>query len=211
MDAAGWDARYSSRDLVWGAQPNRFVVAEFADLPPGRVIDLAAGEGRNAVWLAERGWTVTAVDFSAVAAERGRELARAHGVEVDWVVADLAGYRPEPGRYDAVLVAYLQLPADDLAGVLRRAVEGLAPGGRIVVIGHDLANLTEGVGGPPSADVLHTVEGVVAALDGLDVQRAERARRPVPVEGGTRDAIDTVVRAVRRPTPDGRPGGYRPD
>ena len=197
MEAAGWDARYAASDLVWGAEPNRFVVEEFEGLPPGRVLDLAAGEGRNAVWLAERGWAVTAVDFSRVAADRGRELARARGVAVDWVVADVLDFRPEPSGYDAVLVAYLQLPADQLDRVLHQATGAVAPGGRIVVIGHDLANLSEGVGGPPSAEVLYTVEAVTAALPGLTVRRAEQARRPVPVDGQVRQAIDTVVRAVR--------------
>lgn len=195
MDASGWDARYAASDLVWGAEPNRFVVQEFEGLPPGRVLDLAAGEGRNAVWLAERGWTVTAVDFSGVAAERGRELARARGVRVDWIVTDVTTYRPERSGYEAVLVAYLQLPADQLSGVLHRAAEAVVPGGRVVVVGHDLANLREGVGGPQSPEVLHTVEGVSAALAGLTVRRAERASRPVP--GESRPAIDTVVCAVR--------------
>ena len=98
MDSSGWDARYGAApELVWTAEPNRFVVEELAGLRPGRALDLAAGEGRNAVWLAERGWEVTAVDFSAVAATRGQQLARERGVDVTWVVADLLGYAPLAG------------------------------------------------------------------------------------------------------------------
>jgi len=194
MDAEGWNRRYAEAELVWSAGPNRFVEAELADLPPGRAVDLAAGEGRNAIWLASRGWRVTAVDFSAVALDKGRRLAAARGVSVTWELADLATYQPPAS--DLVLIAYLHLPPDLWSQVLARAVVAVAPGGTLLVVGHDLANLTEGVGGPQDASRLYTAEGVAAALDGLDVQRAEQVRRPVP--DTPRAAIDTLVRA-RRP------------
>lgn len=202
MDREAWDAKYGAApDLVWSAAPNRFVVDELAPLPPGTAIDLAAGEGRNAVWLAERGWRVTAVDFSVVAAERGRRLADDRGVSVEWVVADLASYVPKPDAFDLVLIVYLQLTADELAHVLRRAAAGLAPGGTLLVIGHDLANLTAGVGGPQDPRVLLTPETVTAPLEGLRVERAGTVRRPVPVADRIVDALDTVVRAVRPNNP----------
>jgi SAM-dependent methyltransferase len=197
VDASGWDARYAGAELVWGAQPNQFVVEELSGLPAGRALDLAAGEGRNAVWLAEQGWRVTAVDFSAVAVDRGRQLAAARGTAVDWVVADLREYQPEPGAYDAVVVAYLHLPLSDLETVLRRAASAVAPGGRMVVIGHDLTNLTEGVGGPQLPEVLYTPQSIATALSGLSVLRAERVHRPVLTGDGERQAVDTLVRAVR--------------
>ena len=115
MDSAGWDARYRAADLVWGGEPNRFVAEEFTGMPPGRALDLGAGEGRNAIWLAGLGWRVTGVDFSAVAVERARRLAEERGVTVDWVVADLRDYQPAPGVFDAVIVAYLHLPPADLS------------------------------------------------------------------------------------------------
>ena len=99
MDSAGWDTRYRASDLVWGGEPNRFV-AEFTGTPPGRALDLGAGEGRNAIWLAGLGWQVTAVDFFAVAMDRARRLAERQGVTVDWVVADLRDYQPAPGASD---------------------------------------------------------------------------------------------------------------
>ncbi|MEV1145679.1 class I SAM-dependent methyltransferase [Micromonospora sp. NPDC049799] len=199
MDSDDWDARYAGTPgLVWTAEPNRFVVQELADVPPGRALDVAAGEGRNAVWLAERGWRVTAVDFSALAVTRGRELATDRGVPVDWRVADVTAWTPEPAAYDVVLVAYLHLPAADLAAVLAGARAALRPGGRIVVVGHDRANLTGGTGGPRDLAILLTPESVVGALDGLRIQRAETARRPVAgPDGGTVDALDTVVVATR--------------
>ncbi|MFE9203248.1 class I SAM-dependent methyltransferase [Micromonospora sp. NPDC007230] len=199
MDSNGWDARYaSSTDLVWGAEPNRFVVEAVDGFTPGSALDLAAGEGRNAAWLAERGWRITAVDFSPVAVERGRELAARRGVAVEWRVADVTTYRPVPGSYDLVLISYLHLPAEDLARVLDAARQSLRPGGTLVVIGHDRANLTGGTGGPQDPAILLTPEAVVDGLAGLRIQRAETARRPVPTrDGGSVDALDTVVVATR--------------
>jgi SAM-dependent methyltransferase len=200
MDATAWDARYAASELVWSAEPNRFVAAELADLPPGRALDLAAGEGRNAIWLATRGWQVTAVDFAAVAIDKGRRLAGAAGVDVHWVVADLLAYQPAVAGFDVVLIAYLHLPPDATTTVLRRATHALAPGGTLLVVGHDVTNIAEGVGGPQVPDLLYTPEAIAGQLDGLDIERAERVRRPVAAagsahEGGTRDAIDTLVRA----------------
>ncbi|MFE9657751.1 class I SAM-dependent methyltransferase [Micromonospora sp. NPDC006431] len=199
MDSNGWDARYaSSPDLVWGVEPNRFVVESVDGLTPGSALDLAAGEGRNAAWLAERGWRVTAVDFSPVGVERGRELAARRGVPVEWRVADVTAYRPVPGSYDLVLISYLHLPAEDLARVLDAARQSLCPGGTLVVIGHDRANLSGGTGGPQDPAILLTPEAVVDGLAGLRIQRAETARRPVPTgDGGSVDALDTVVVATR--------------
>jgi len=200
VDSQEWDRRYASADLVWTAEPNRFVVAELADLAPGRALDLGAGEGRNAVWLATRGWQVTAVDFSAVGLDKGRRLAAARGAAVDWVHADRREYQPQAAAFQLVLAAYLQLRADELDGVLRGAVTALAPGGLLLVVGHDLANLTEGTGGPQDPAVLYTPEGITRSLDGLTIMRAERVRRPVAANsppGGHREAVDTLVRAIR--------------
>lgn len=203
MDAHEWNQRYAAADLVWGAEPNRFVAAELAGVVPGRALDLAAGEGRNALWLARRGWRVTAVDFSSVAIERGRAMAQARGVDVDWVVADARYYQPSVAGYDAVVVAYVHLTPADLRQVLKHAIEALAPGGTLLVVGHDVTNLTDGVGGPPDAAILYTPEGILADLSalndgiGLAVRRAERVRRPVPTDDGIVNAIDTLVCAVR--------------
>jgi SAM-dependent methyltransferase len=197
MEREDWDRRYGGTELLWTAEPNRFVAAELRDLPPGRALDLGCGEGRNAVWLAERGWRVTAVDFSAVALDKGRGLAQARGVGVDWVLEDLRGYRPEPAAYDLVLVAYLHLLPAERAAVLRGAAAALARHGTLLVVGHDLANLAEGVGGPQDPAVLYTPEAIAAELTGLEVRRAERVRRPVDTEAGTSEAVDTLVLATR--------------
>ncbi|MEU5941427.1 class I SAM-dependent methyltransferase [Micromonospora sp. NPDC047548] len=198
MDSNDWDGRYAgSAELVWTAEPNRFVVEAIADLAPGDALDLAAGEGRNAVWLAERGWRVTAVDFSPVAVARGREFAARRGVPVNWRVADVTADAIEPNRYDLVLIAYLHLPPAGLATVLAGAREALRPGGTVVVVGHDRANLDGGVGGPKDPQILLTPQAVVAGLTGLRGVRADTARRPVTVDGATVEALDTVVVATR--------------
>jgi 2-polyprenyl-3-methyl-5-hydroxy-6-metoxy-1,4-benzoquinol methylase len=196
MDAEEWDRRYEASELVWTAGPNQFVAEQLADLPPGRALDLAAGEGRNAIWLAEQGWRVTAVDFSRVALDKGARLAAQRGVELDWVVADVLRYQPEAGGYDLVLLSYLQLPADQMATVLHTSAGALAPGGTLLVVGHDLINLTEGVGGPQDPDVLYTPETVCAQLPGLRITRAERVRRQVRTADGERSAVDALVLAT---------------
>jgi SAM-dependent methyltransferase len=201
VDAADWDARYAvTAELAWGAEPNRWVVAELADTPPGRACDLGAGEGRNALWLASRGWDVTAVDFSGAALAKGRPLAEERSLPVTWVQADVRLFVPEPGAYDAVILAYLHLYDAERRAVVRAAAEGLAPGGVLLTVGHDTTNLDDGVGGPREAAVLFTPDDVaadLAGLPGLVVERAERVRRTVEAADGPREAIDALVR-VRR-------------
>jgi SAM-dependent methyltransferase len=200
VDSQQWDERYSATGFVWATGPNQFVAAELAGLRPGRAIDLAAGEGRNTVWLAERGWRVTAVDFSRVGLEKGRKLSAARGVDeaqVDWIVADLRDYEPERDFYDLALIAYLQVSPEVRAAVLARAAAALAPGGTAFVVGHDLTNLIDGVGGPQDPNVLYTPEAVRAELPGLRILRAERVHRTVERDGGPATAVDTLVRAVR--------------
>jgi SAM-dependent methyltransferase len=202
MDAHAWDERYAASELVWSRGPNQFVEAECADLPPGSAVDLAAGEGRNAIWLARRGWRVTAVDFSQVALDKGRTLAG--DLEVDWVCADATAWTPaEP--VDLVVVAYFQVPAADRRAAHRHAVESLRAGGTFVLVAHDTTNLTEGTGGPQDASVLMTAGDVLADLEGLevDVVRAERVERVVATADGhggeeQRTAYDALVRLTRR-------------
>ena len=192
MKREAWDSKYAGSDFLWKEEPNRFLVSELDGLPPGRALDLACGEGRNAVWLAQQGWSVTGVDFSEVGLAKAAQLAERRGVEVEWVAADLLEYRP-PAGLDLVVVFYFQVPADERRLVLSRAAAALAPGGTVLVVAHDLINLGEGVGGPQEPEVLYTPEDVVADLAGLVIERAERVRRPV----GESEAIDALVRATK--------------
>ena len=203
MDAAMWDERYSKADLVWSAGPNAFVEQMCADLPPGRAVDLAAGEGRNALWLAERGWRAHAVDFSAVGLERARTIAAQrlgdNAERLTTEVADLSTWEPPEGGFDLVVVAYLQVPAHLRTPMLAAAARAVAPGGRLLVIAHHPANIERGVGGPPDPDVNYTQDDVLADIDGsgLVIDRAEEVTRAVATPDGERHAIDTLVWAHR--------------
>jgi len=199
-----WNARYAAADLVWSATPNQWVESELRDVSPGRALDLACGEGRNAIWLASLGWDVTAVDFAVAGLAKGRTLQAsrddADRLRIVWLCADVVTWAAPPGSFDLALLCYLQLPADQRRAAVRHAASSLSPGGLLLVVGHDTTNLTDGVGGPPDARVLFTAEDVVADLasqPGLQVERAERVDRIVQTGDGPRAARDALVR-VRR-------------
>jgi SAM-dependent methyltransferase len=198
VDAAAWDERYAGADLVWSAEPNAVVAEVAGGLPPGRALDVAAGEGRNAIWLARRGWRVLATDFSPVAVRRMRELARAalgaDAARLTCVVAD-ATLPPPPlqdpadgaggsggagadaaGRhgptgtaYDLVVFCFLHLPAPAWRAALAAGVAACRPGGLVLVVLHARRNLAEGHGGPQDPDVLHDPDDVVASAAELPV------------------------------------------
>jgi SAM-dependent methyltransferase len=213
MDAEHWNARYAGSGLIWSAGPNEFVEKELLDLPPGRALDLACGEGRNALWLAERGWDVTAADFSKVAIEKGRNIERmrrtsGEGVAttfgyIDWKVADATTFTSEK-EFDVVVIAYLQLAAEQRRAAVRAGFATLRRGGVFLLVAHDSTNLTEGTGGPQDPAVLYTAEDVLADLEdeAFSVSRAERVRRVVRAENATagesdRVAWDALVRLTR--------------
>ncbi|MFE9172805.1 class I SAM-dependent methyltransferase [Streptomyces kebangsaanensis] len=199
MDAAAWDERYRGTELVWSAAPNRFVEQELAALrPAGRAVDLAAGEGRNAVWLAERGWQVDAVDFSTVALEKAERLATERGVRLHTVRTDLMAWSPSEAAYGLALIAYLHLPWQQMEHVLRQAARAVGPGGTLLLVGHDTANLRHGHGGPQDPRVLYTAEQVASLWRPYaDIVRAETVERPVTGADGRHIALDALVRAVR--------------
>jgi SAM-dependent methyltransferase len=200
-DADSWDDRYRTAEFVWKTDPNRFLPPEVAALQPGRALDLACGEGRNAVWLATKRWDVTGVDYSQVGLDKAAQLAESNHVTATWICADVTKWEPE-GLYDLVVVFYLQLPETERRIAFGAAGCALAPGGTLLIVGHDLANLTEGTGGPQSPAVLYTPDDVCGALHAsgvtdLVIERAERVQRPVETEAGTVTAIDCLVRAHR--------------
>ena len=199
MDSRAWDVRYADSEFVWTVRPNRFLVEEAAGLPPGRALDLACGEGRNAVWLAQRGWEATGVDFSHAGLEKARTLATERRVHIEWIAADLLDYRPEPHGFVLVLLFYLQLPAEPRRQVVRAAASGVAPGGTLLLVAHDRENLDHGHGGPQDPAVLYTAEDIIGDLagSGLHIDRADRVRRPVQTPVGERVALDALLRASR--------------
>jgi len=194
MEREDWNARHGEGGLLFGAEPNRFLVAETAALAPGRALDLACGSGRNAVWLSQQGWSVVGADFSDVALEQAKALAAERGVDVEWVEADLRTWAPQPRAFDLVVVLYLQLPAEELRPIVRRAAEAVAASGTILVVGHHSENLESGSGGPKDPRVLFTPQDVAGELEGLELEKAQAVLRSVE---GDRDAIDALVRARR--------------
>ena len=198
--AEDWDRRWREKALHVRGEPSSIVASALEDVPPGRALDLGCGSGRHAVWLAERGFRVTAVDFSEEALRQGRERAAEAEVDVAWVHADVLGYVPEPAAYDLVLVAYLHLPPGERRSVLAQASSAVSRGGVLLVVGHDSRNLDTGAPGPRDPAVLYTADDVVTDLADLDVESAETVRRPVELEDGRSvEAVDAVV-VARRPT-----------
>ncbi|NLT31451.1 MAG: class I SAM-dependent methyltransferase [Propionibacterium sp.] len=199
MDAHAWDDRYAGTDAVWSPNPNIWVAELLGERSPGTAIDLAAGEGRHALWLAGLGWRVTAVDFSAKGLDKGRQIADREGFgdRIDWVVADVIDGDWPAGPYDAVVVSYLQVPPAARATAMQRAAAAVAEGGVLVVIGHDSANPEHGHGGPQNPEVLYNADDLIADLadTGLTVHVAELRKRDV--DGAPRPALDVVVLATR--------------
>jgi SAM-dependent methyltransferase len=191
MDRDQWNERYAAQPLLWDVDPDPFLGGELHGVAPGRALDLGAGEGRTSLWLAERGWQVTAVDFSDVALDRGRRRVEQAGApgSVEWVCADLTAYAPPAGPFDLVLLLFIHLPAESRRPLLAAAAAALAPGGIILVVGYDTSHATEGEGGPRDPAILFSPEDIVADLPGLRIDRAERLR--------VGDAVDAVVRASR--------------
>lgn len=190
MRASEWDDRYRSADRLWSAGPNLFVEDRLASREPGVGLDLASGEGRNAIWLADRGWRMTAVDFSAVAADRGTQQSD----RVNFVVADVLTWEPE-GTFDLILVAYLHLVAPELRKVVTRSIEWLSPGGELFLIGHDLSNIERGYGGPQVPEILWDLDTMKGWLGDLEIIEAQVVKRPVEVDGEVHVARDTLIRA----------------
>ena len=189
-----WDERYAGRDYLWDVRPNQFVERHAQDLEPGSAIDLAAGEGRNAVWLARQGWTVTAIDFSQAGLDKAARLARDSGVadRVVTVNADVLAWTPsEP--VDLVVIAYLQLTPAQVRSALTRAADWLRPGGRVLVVAHDRSNIEHGYGGPQDTHRCYDVDETVAAFEVLEIERAEVVERFVETADGPRTALDTLV------------------
>jgi SAM-dependent methyltransferase len=196
FDEASWEERYGAAPALWSGRPNPQLVAEATALPPGRALDAGSGEGGDALWLAGRGWRVTAVDFSTVALARAAAQADRRGVEVEWVHADLIRWTPPAGTFDLVSAQYLHLPRHDLDPALARLAAAVAPGGSLLVVGHVASELHTG-----SPEMFFTAGQVAATLDpaAWDVVVCEdRPRTASGPAGHELPVADTVLRARRR-------------
>lgn len=196
-----WNERYKTKELVWSADANQFVKAETSHLQPGRALDLAAGECRNAIWLAEQGWQIQAIDFSDVAIDKGRQLATARGIahQINFEVADLCEYEPPANYYDLVLISYLHLPKAELNAILNKAANAVKPNGTFLLIAHDSSNLKSGYGGPQNPDILYSFNEVTPILgDQFQISKASVVQREIKIESGTKIAFDCLVHAKKR-------------
>ncbi len=197
-----WDERYqgTGHKHHWSGEPNPALVSEVADLEPGTAFDAGAGEGGDAVWLASRGWKVTAADISSVALDRGRELARQRGVDVTWLHADLA-LSPIRGTYDLVTSHYMHMPRAAREPVYRNLAAAVAPGGILLVVGHDPSDLLTTVARPDLAELGWTAADLAASLgDGWTIEAAEARPREVTDADGQKVTVhDAVLRARRNP------------
>jgi len=191
--AGAWDDKYREQPELWGRPPSRFLVDLAADLPLGTALDFGSGQGRNALWLAEQGHSVTGLDLSPVAVGQAAAVAERHGLDAAFEAVDLTAWDPAGRTWDLVLLSYLQLPAEDRRRAHHAAVNALAKGGTLILIGHHRDNLDGGVGGPPSPEVLFSEEQLAEDFAELRIRRNETALRPTD-EG---DAIDVVLVAER--------------
>ncbi len=199
--AAEWDARYREREgQMWSGRPNGRLVAEAADVRPGRALDVGCGEGADAIWLAQRGWAVTAIDVSAVAVSRARDAGDRAGAQVEWVCGDVLGTSFPAGSFDLVSLQYPALPKAAGDAPVRALLAAVRPGGVLLAVYHDLdddhrehmkargIDPADYVGAPDLYDLLGDEFGV-------EVYATEPRIDPPP---GTPHVADVVLRARRR-------------
>jgi len=190
-----WDKRYDVEEYVYGEDPNTFLEENHSVLPVGRILCLAEGEGRNAVFLARQGYEVTAVDSSSVGLTKGRRLAERHGVEVSWVHADLAEFEIGHDRWEGIVSIFCHLPPELRHRVHAQIVPGLRPGGVLLPEGFTVDQLELGTGGPPVAELMLSQDIVQNGLSGLEFDHLEEMRRDIS-EGTNHLGISAVVQAI---------------
>jgi len=204
MDEAFWDGRYNSSSALWSGRPNIHLVAEAAGLVPGAALDVGCGEGADAIWLAERGWRVTAVDVSTVALERAATHAATAGDEVsrriNWLHADVIDWVPAAESYDLVSAQFMHLPSAQRELLHRRIAESVAPGGTLLVVGHHPSDMQTTMPRPQMPELFFAPADVAALLGpGEWVTLVEKARPRLASDpdGRTVTIHDAVLRAQR--------------
>ncbi len=206
LDRDSWERRWTQAlrehpDRLAGRRPNAHLVSETADLRPGRALDAGCGHGAEALWLASRGWRVTAVDFAVTALEIARSNAQAVGADVaeriEWTEGDLTTWTPTPGCFDLVISLYVHVEGS-VGEMVRRLAAGVAPGGTLLLVGHRPIDPATGAPTPAAGQVQVSVDAVVNALDPRDWRIEAAEERPRPAAG---TGVDAVVRAVSRIQP----------
>jgi SAM-dependent methyltransferase len=207
FDEGFWNERYRSSQRVWSGNPNPQLVAEAADISPGRALDVGCGEGADAIWLARSGWAVVAADISSVAIERGEQHARdtdpAASARIEWRQADLLTQPPEPGSFDLVSVQFMQLPPEPRTRLFSALAASVRAGGTLLIVGHHPSDLTTGVPRPPMPELFYSSDEIAGLLDGSWTVEASEAR---PRQASTPEGVevtihDAVLVATRRESP----------
>lgn len=194
-----FDERYAGETFFYGTEPNAFLVEALGWMPRGgAVLSLGEGEGRNAVWLAQQGYAVHAIDASAVGLAKAERLAAARGVALTTECADLATVAIEPGRWDVIVSIWCHVPSDLRRRLHAEAVRGLRPGGVFVLEAYTPAQIGRGTGGPSDADLLPSATALDAQLAGLVVLRSAERERDVQEGLGHRGLSAVVQWAGRR-------------
>lgn len=192
-----WDERYADPDFAYGTEPNDFLVEQAGLLPQGPILCLAEGEGRNAVWLAQQGHTVTGVDASAVGLDKARRLATERGVQIETVCSDLAHFHIEPGAWAGIVSIFAHVPPALRRDLHRRVVHGLRPGGVLLLEAYTPEQLRYGTGGPPVAEMTMQIALLEEELAGLEFVMACEREREI-VEGKFHTGAGHVVQLVAR-------------
>ena len=197
-----WNKRYAASGLVWSAGPNALFASEIADLVPGKALDVGCGEGRNAIWLAEQGWEVTAIDFAEEGIAKAVRIAEKKALTVNWMVSDIA--EMSPAQFDLVAVLYFHTGPDERLMWFPKVVDCVSPAGTLIYIGHDPANIEGGVGGPQDPELLPSVDEITGYLKSFSLEDARVVERNLEQEQGHGTAtegvaMDTFVRAKRVP------------
>lgn len=205
FDQAFWDERYRSHPALWSGNPNLHLIAEASGLAPGAALDVGSGEGADAIWLAQRGWSVTAADLSTVALQRGAAHAAQAGAaiaeRISWLHADVMTWEPDPASYDLVSAQYLHLPALSRDALFRRLAASVTPGGTLLIVGHHPSDLQTTMPRPHMPELYFTGDDIAASLDPRHwdiVTNAAAARSVTDPDGNAVTIHDTVLRAWHR-------------
>ena len=201
MDKAFWNDKYSAAEYVYTKDVNRFVKEHLIDLAPGKMIDLAGGEGRNTVFFANLGWQAENIDISSVGLEKCRLLAVENGVsdKVFLTESSALDFESKLAPVDLGVIAYLQIPGAELETAVARLVEKIKPGGVFFGVWHALENLKDGFGGPQNPDVLPSVESMSKLLASLplEVEFVTNRDGQVQTKEGLKPSITLTAKAIR--------------
>jgi 2-polyprenyl-3-methyl-5-hydroxy-6-metoxy-1,4-benzoquinol methylase len=192
-----WNERYSQPSFAYGTEPNDFLVERLDQLPQGNALCLAEGEGRNAVWLAEQGFEVTAVDASEVGLRKARNLAEDRGVAITTLHADLKDFDPGRNQWDAIISIFCHLPNPIRSATHQRCVDALRPGGIMLLEAYTPKQLEFNTGGPTSADMMMDSGLLANELAGLEIIYLQEKVREIH-EGQCHDGKGAVVQMLAR-------------